>query len=155
PPASARQPGKHNHGLNLLANPIRQMAPGASQPRNKAAKPYPGRGLVRVCLLTGRGGTQVAASQSIRKHLAVIAIPRALNSLARVILPLELEEFDDLRISGEDLLARGVAVIGQEVAAAHGDRPTEERAEVAAGLGDSFRRVVDVQVAEHADLPLL
>src|SRR5712664_1044573 len=82
-------------------------------------------------------------------------VPVALEQLLRVVLALELEELEELREAGLDLLAQGVAVIGGVVAAAVLDADVDQAPEGVAGADRAARGVLDVQIEDHAGVGLL
>ena len=59
----------------------------------------------------------------------VVTIPLALETLLRIMLPLEAQELRELWVAGFDLLAGCPAVIGEVVAAAVADRVVDQAAE--------------------------
>ena len=72
-----------------------------------------------------------------REHLAVVAIPVALEHLAGVVLALERQERAHLGIAALHLVLARPAVIGQVVAAAVRDAEIDERAERVGRASDS------------------
>src|SRR5439155_19860813 len=94
-------------------------------------------------------------SERIREHRPVMPIPLALESLLRIVLLFEPEELRELWITRLHLRARRMPMVRQIVAAAaanrHIDQPPERRRRVFPTL----RRMRDMQVENHAGVPLL
>src|SRR5213592_1377935 len=79
-----------------------------------------------------------------------MAIPVTLETLVGVVLPLEPQEVDELRVAGLDLAACGPAVIRQVVAAARAERKVDEPAKRVGRSRDPLGSVHDVQIEDHA-----
>ena len=88
-------------------------------------------------------------SQLVRERRLVMAVPVALEAFLRVVLSLETQEVNELRIAGLHLLAGREAVIGEEVTAAVFDQAVDDAAEVLGRLAFAFVGVQDVQVANR------
>src|SRR5207245_4310324 len=67
------------------------------------------------------------SSERSGEHRPVVAIPVTLETLVGVVLPLEPERSEELRVAGLDLTACGPAVIRQVVAAARAQPPRSRR----------------------------
>ncbi len=61
-------------------------------------------------------------------------VPAALEPLDRVVVPLEVQELGELRVSGVDLRARGPAVIGEEEAAVPFEAPVDQPPKIGRSL---------------------
>ena len=73
------------------------------------------------------------------QHLFVMAIPIALKALFGIIAQFQSQELGELRITGKQLLASGVAVIREIVAAVVPNREINESAESICGSVQTFR----------------
>src|SRR5262245_65463860 len=92
-----------------------------------------------------------AALEAVCKHPLVVSIPIALENLCRVVPLLRPQELDHARMAGLDLAQARPAMISKEIAAAEFDRAVDQPAEIIGRLGDTIRRVIDVQVHDRAD----
>src|SRR5688500_922411 len=100
-------------------------------------------------------GSAVGPSAAMIEESNVVAIPLALKSLVRIVLPLEAEELGELRVAPEHLLARPERVVGEEPAAAAARRHVDQPPEGRAGVGQPVGRVTRVQVEDRARIRLL
>ena len=80
-----------------------------------------------------------------------MAVPIALEDLARIVAPLEAQELGHLRVAGLDLPAGRPAVVGEIVAAAELDGAVDQAAEVVSGLAQAVLVMIHVQVHDGAD----
>src|SRR5712691_1855720 len=74
--------------------------------------------------------------EGVGEHPRVEAIPVALEPFLWIVLALQLQEVDELRVAGLDLRPRRPVMVGQVIAAAVLDRTVDEAAEVARRLLD-------------------
>src|SRR5213594_3885604 len=93
--------------------------------------------------------------EGVGEHARVEAIPVALEPPLGVVMALQLQELDELRVAGLDLRPRRPVMVGQVIAAAVLNRPVDEAAEVARRLLDRLRIVRRVQVEDDARIALL
>src|SRR2546427_6987579 len=93
--------------------------------------------------------------EGVGEHPRVEAIPVALEPLLGVVLALQLQELDELRVAGLDLHPRRPVMVGQVIAAAVLDRPVDEAAEIACRLLDRLGVVRRVNVEDDARVAVL
>src|SRR5258707_15616376 len=73
-------------------------------------------------------------SKLIEEHFLVMAVPSALEDLARIVAPLEAQELSHLRVALLDLLSTRPSVVGEVVAAAELDGTVDKAPEVVGRL---------------------
>src|SRR5687768_14725566 len=84
------------------------------------------------------------------EHVAVVAVPVALEELARIVLLLVAQELRELRVAGEKLPLDRVAVEGEVVAAAVAKAEVDQAPEGVAGADQAARAALDVDIEADA-----
>src|SRR5687767_2839860 len=99
--------------------------------------------------------TRLPTDEYVRKQGAIMPIPLALEALGRIVLARQTQEVGKLWIPSFHLLTRGIAMVGEKIAAAIVARHVDQTSEVAATPAPALRRVVHVQIENDTGIGLL
>ena len=88
------------------------------------------------------------------EHLAIVAVPRALEPLIGIVLTLQHQKLLHLWVAALNLVAPRPAMVSQVIAAAVRDAEVDEITERCGRFLDLAWRVLDVQVEDDAGIPI-